>query len=107
VQNILSSSWLYKNIKIIRTVILPVVLYGCETSSLILREEHRPTLIENGMLRMMFGPQRYEITGEWRRLRNEKLYDLYCSPNIIRVTILRRVGWVRHIARRRHLKKQF
>ena len=82
-------------------------LHGCETWSLTLREEGRPRLIENGMLRMMFGPERDEITGEWRRLYDEKIHELYCSPNIIQVTILRRVGWVRHIARRSTLKKKF
>jgi hypothetical protein len=64
-------------------------------------------MIENGMLRMIFGPKRDEITGEWGRQHNEKLYDLYCSPNIIRVTRLRRVGWVRHVACRIPLKNKF
>ena len=60
------------------------VLYGCETWSLTLREELRPRVFENGLLRRVFGPNRGEITGEWRKLHNEELNDLY-SPNIIRV----------------------
>jgi hypothetical protein len=67
-----------------RTIILPVVLYGCETLSLTLREEQRLRVFENRVLRRIFG-LRDETTGEWRRLRNEELNDLYLSPNIIRV----------------------
>ena len=82
-----SSSLLSKKlkIKIYRTMILPVVLYGCETWSLTLREEHRLRVFENGVLRRVFGPKRDEVTGEWRKLHNEELNDLYCSPDIIRV----------------------
>jgi hypothetical protein len=72
-------------IKIYRTIILPVVLYGCETGSLTLRDEYRLRVFENRMLRMIFGPKRNEVTGEWRRLHNEELNDLYSSPNIIRM----------------------
>jgi len=87
VQNILSSSLLSKNlkIKIYRTIILPVVLYGCETWSLILREERRLRVFENRVLRRMFGPKRDEVTGEWRKLHNEDFKYLYCSANIVRV----------------------
>ena len=83
----LSSRLLSKNlkIKIYRTVILPVVLYGCETWSLTLREERKLMLFENRVLRRIFGPRRDEVTGEWRRLQNEELNDLYSSPNIVRV----------------------
>ena len=87
VQNLLSSSLLSKKlkIKIYRTIILPVVLYGCETWSLILRKERRLRVFENRMLRREFGPKRDEVTGEWRKLRNEELSDLYSLPNIVRV----------------------
>jgi hypothetical protein len=79
VQNLLVSSLLFKNtrIKIYRTIILPVVLYGCETWSLTLNEEHRLREFENRVLRNIFGPKRDEVTGEWRRLHNQELYDLY------------------------------
>ena len=86
VQNFLSFSLLSKKlkIKIYRTVILPVVLYGCETWSLTLREERRLRVFENRVLRRVFGPKRDEVTGEWRKLRDEELSDLYSLPNIVR-----------------------
>ena len=95
VQNLLSSRLLSKNlkIKIYRTVILPVVLYGCETWSLTLREERKLRVFENRVLRKIFGPRRDEVTGEWRRLHNEELNDLYSSPNIVRVIKSRRIRW--------------
>ena len=71
--------------KTYRTIILPVVLYGCETWSLTLRDERKLRVFENMVLRRIFGPRRDEVTGEWRRLHNEELNDLYSSPNIVRV----------------------
>jgi hypothetical protein len=83
----LSSSLLSKNLKteIHRTIIFSVVLYGCETWSLTLREERRLRVFVNRVLRGIFRPKRDKITGECRKLRNEELNDLYCSPNITRV----------------------
>jgi len=101
VQNLLSSRLLSKNlkIKIYRIVILPVILYGCETWSLTLREERKVRVFENRVLRKIFGPRRDEVTGEWRRLHNEELNDLYPSPNIVRVIKSRRMRWAGHVAR--------
>ena len=82
-----------------RTVILPVVLYGCETWSLTLREERKLRVFESMVLRRIFGPRRDEVTGEWRRLHNEELSDLHSSPNIVRVLKSRRMRWAGHVAR--------
>jgi len=100
VQNLLSSRLLSKNleIKIHRTIILPVVLYGCETWPLTLREERKLRVFQSIVLRI-FGPRRDEVTGEWKRLHNEELNDLYSSPNIVRVTKSRRMRWAGHVAR--------
>jgi hypothetical protein len=86
------------NIKIYRTIIFPVVLYGCETWSLRLREECRLSVFNSRVLRRICGPKRDEVTGEWRRLHNEEIYALYSSPNIIRVIKSRRLRWVGHVA---------
>ena len=93
VQNLLSSSLLSKKlkIKIYRTIVLPVVPCGCETWSLTLREERRLRVVENRVLRRVFGPKRDEVTGEWRKLHNEELSDLYSLPNILRVVKSRRM----------------
>jgi hypothetical protein len=93
VHNLLSSCLLFRNvkIKIYKTIILPVVLYGCETLSLTLREEHILRVFENRMLRRIFGPKRDEVTGGWRKLHNEELYGLYSSPSIVRVIKARRM----------------
>ena len=96
VQNILSSSLLSKNlkIKIYRTIILFVVLCGCVT----LRGELRLRVFENRVLRV-FGPKRDEVTGEWRKLHNEELDDLYSSPYIVRVIKSTKMRWAGHVAR--------
>ena len=100
-QNLLSYRLLSRNLKIeiYRTIILPVVLNECETWSLTLREEHRLRVFENRVLRRIFGPRRDGVTGEFSKLHNEELNDLYCSPNIIRVIKSRRMRWVGHVAR--------
>ena len=81
------------------TIILPVVLYGCETWSFTLREERKLRVFENMVLRRIFGPRREEVTGGWRRLHNEELNDLYSSPNIVRVIKSRIMRWAGHVAR--------
>jgi hypothetical protein len=78
------------------TIILPVVLYGC---ALTLREKHRLRVFENRVLRRIFGSKRDEVTGGWRKLRDEQLHNLYSSPNITRIIKSRRMRWAGHIAR--------
>jgi hypothetical protein len=92
VQKLLSSKLLSKKlkIKIHRTIILPVVLYGCETWSLTLREERRLRLFENRVLRRLFGPKRDEVTGEWRKLHNEVLLTQYCAGGKIETNAMGR-----------------
>jgi hypothetical protein len=85
--------------KIYRNIILLVVLYGCETWSLTLREKRRLRLFENRVLRGIFGAKRDEVTGEWRKLHTEELNDLYCSPTIVRVIKSRRMRRAGHVAR--------
>ncbi|KAJ4446915.1 hypothetical protein ANN_13616 [Periplaneta americana] len=81
------------------SVILPVVLYGCETWTLTLREEHRLRVFENKVVRKIFGAKRDEVTGEWRKLHNTELHALYSSPDIIRNIKSRRLRWAGHVAR--------
>jgi hypothetical protein len=90
-----------KNVKIkkYRSIILPVLLYGCETWSLTLREERRLRVFENRVLRRVFGPKRDEVIGDWGKLYNDELNDLYSSSNIVRVINSRRMRWVGHVAR--------
>jgi hypothetical protein len=99
VQNLLSSKLLSKNlkIKIYGTIILPVVLYGCETWSLTLGEERRLRVFDNRVLRRIFGPRRAGVTGEYR-IHNEELNGLYCSHIIVRVIKSRRMRWAGHVA---------
>jgi hypothetical protein len=100
VQSLLSSRLLSRHLKIriYKTIIWPLVLYGCETWSLTLREEHRLRVFENRVLRRIFGPKRDEVMVEWRKMHNEELHDLYSSPSIIRIKP-RRMRWAGHVAR--------
>jgi hypothetical protein len=88
-------------IKIHRTIILPVVLYGCEAWSLTLREERRLRVFENNVLWRILEPKRDEVTGEWGKLYNEEHNDPYCSPKVVWVIKSRRMGHVAHIGERR------
>jgi hypothetical protein len=96
VQNLLSSRLLSKNVKvrIYKTITLPVILYGCETWSLTVKEEHKLRVFENRVLRRIFAPKRDGVTGGWR-----KLHNLTSSPSIIRIIKLRRMRRVGHVAR--------
>jgi hypothetical protein len=85
-------------IRIYKTIILLVVLYGCETWSLKLREEHRLRVFENMVLSTIFGPKKDEVTGEWGKFHNEELRDLYSSPSIIRIFKSRRMRWAGNVA---------
>ncbi|KAJ4434248.1 hypothetical protein ANN_22798 [Periplaneta americana] len=101
VEKLFSCSLLSKNLKvrIYKTVILPVVLYGCETWTVTLREEQRLRVFENKVLAKMFGAKRDEVTGGWRKLQNAELHALYSSPDIIRNIKSRRLRWAGHVAR--------
>ena len=87
-------------------IILPVVAYGCETWSLTLREERRLRVFQNRMLRRIFGPKRDKVTRKWRKLHNDELNYLYCSPNVVRLIKSRRMRWAGHVARmgERHIQ---
>jgi hypothetical protein len=94
VQSLLSSRLLSRNVKvkIYKTIIQPVVFYGCETWSLTLREDHRLRVFENRVPSRIFGPERDEVTGELRKLHNEELYNLYSYPDVIRQVKANEVG---------------
>jgi hypothetical protein len=101
IQNLLSSRLLSKNVKvrIYKTIILPVVLCGCETWSLMVGEEHKLRVFENRVQRRIFGPKRDGVMGGWRKLHNEELHNLYSLPSIIRIIKSRRMRWAGHVAR--------
>jgi hypothetical protein len=90
-----SKNW---NIQVYKSIILHVVLYGCENWFLTLRDEHRLRALENRVLRKIFGPKRDEVTGEWRKLHNEELRDLYSPLSIIILIKSRRMRWAGHVA---------
>jgi hypothetical protein len=100
VHSLLSSRLLSGNVKvkIYKTIILPVVLYGCETWFLTLREEHRLRVFENKVPRRMFGPKRDEVMGEWRKMHSGELHNLYSSLDIIRQIKSKRMMWMGHVA---------
>jgi hypothetical protein len=97
-QNLLFSHLLPKNVKvrIYKSIILPLILYGCETWSLTVREEHKLRAFEKRALRI-FGPKRYGVIGGWRKLHNKELRNLYSSPVLIIKS--RRMRWAGHVAR--------
>jgi hypothetical protein len=86
-------------IKIYRTIILPVVLFGCGTWFFVLMEERRLRVLENRVLWKIFGPKRDEVTGDWRKLHNEELNDRSSSPNNVRVIKSKGMRWAGHVAR--------
>jgi hypothetical protein len=86
-------------VRIYKTVILPVVLYECETWSLTVKEEHKLRVFENRVLRRIFGPKKDGMTVGWRKLHNEELHNLYSSPSINRIIKSRRMRWAGHVAR--------
>ena len=105
VRNLLSPSLLSRNlkIKIYRTIIFPFVFCGCETELLTMREDRRLRDFENMVLRIIFGPKRDEVTGEWRKVHNEELNDMCISHIVVQVIKLRRMRWAGRVARRREM----
>jgi hypothetical protein len=92
-------------VRIYKTIILHMVLYGCETWSLTLREEHKLKVFENRVLRRTFGPKMDGVMGGWRKLHNEELHDLYSLPSIIRNIKSRRMRWAGHVAQMEEKRK--
>ena len=82
-------------------MVLPVVLYGCDTRPVMLREEHGLRVCEKQVLEKIWEPKRKDVTGNWRRLYYEELHDLYSSPNIIRVLKSRKIGLAVHVAEKK------
>jgi hypothetical protein len=101
IQNVFSSRLLFKNIeiRIYKTLILPVVLHVCETWSLILREKCRPMVFQNRVLRRIFRPKTDEVMGGWRKLHNGELHNLDSSPSITRMIKSRKMRWTGYVAR--------
>jgi hypothetical protein len=100
VQNVSFYHLLYRNIKIkiYRTIMLLVIMYGCETWQFTLTEEHRLRVTEKRVLKKIYGPEWEEVTGDWRKLHNEEVHHWCISPNIVKVIISRRIRWVGHVA---------
>jgi hypothetical protein len=94
-------------VKIYKTIVLLVVLYACETWSLIVREEYKLRVFEKRVLRRIFVPKRDGVTGGWRKLQNEELHNLYSSPSIIRIIKSRRMRWAGHVARMREKRNVY
>jgi hypothetical protein len=109
VRSLLSSRHLSANIKIkiYKTVILPIVLYWCETLSVTLREAHRFGVSENRVLRRIFGPNREKVVRGWRRLHNEELHNLYASPNINGAIKSRMMRCAGHVVRVRGMRNAY
>jgi hypothetical protein len=84
-----------------------VAVYGCETWSLTLREKHKRRVLENRVLRRIFGPKRDGVMGRWRNLDNEELHNLYSSSSIIRIIKSRRMRWAGHVARMGEKRKVY
>jgi len=86
-------------LKIYKTVFLPVILYGCEIWSITLADEHKLRVLENKVLKKIYGPKQGDMAGEWRRLHNKELHGLYDSPDVVRIMKSRRLRWAGHVAR--------
>jgi hypothetical protein len=103
-------SWLLsknEKIKIYKTIMFPVVLYGCETWSLTLRKEHRLRVFEIRVLRGIFGPKRDEVTGDRGKLQNEELHNLFSPPYIIKMIKSKRMRWAGHVARMGEMRSAY